>query len=187
MRLRVAGLINVVFILTACSAPQERSDGPSDPSPPDDAVVEAPAGDDALTGAVTREGLGRMLGPGPGHFFGLVTVEGVGDEATSRFQGWRIENLPTDTPGWLDVRVGDVVTGVNGITPLEQPEDAIRVYEVLRVASEVRIDLLRDGERRAVRVPILDPGDAAPESAPEAPEEGSPEEPPTAETPSSDE
>jgi hypothetical protein len=114
---------------------------------------------------VSRASLFRLLGTSPGHFFGIVEVEGLGTDEGNLI-GWQIVRLPSRTPGWLDVRIGDVVVAVNGLT-VERPEDAQRVYETLRVASEVRIDLTRDGQPHSVRVEILDTG----EPLPPAPEE----------------
>jgi hypothetical protein len=136
--------------------------------------VEDPSDEEteARPGTVTRAALADVLGTSPGHFFNLVGVEAALAESGG-FQGWRIVSLPSDTPEWLDVRVGDVVTAVNGLRSLERPEDAPRVYEALRVASEVFIELLRDGEERSVRIAILD-GERADEPA--TPDEPAPTE-----------
>lgn len=171
----------VALVAVACGAPQE----PEPASRPRPATVEAPPAETEGRAEVTREALGAILGQSPGHFFGLVEVEGVGDDEGTRFAGWRIVSLPSDTPAWLDVRVGDVVTAVNGMA-VERPDDAQRVYEALRVASEVRIDLTRAGEARVVRVPIVDAYDESPpeEEAAPAPA-GAPPEAPSAPPPTS--
>ncbi len=159
MRTEAVSLFAVLAI--GCGAPQQ-----TEPSSDPRAVAPDPAPAEVEGRAeVTRERLGAILGQSPGHFFGLVEVEGVGEEDGTGFAGWRILSLPTDTPGWLDVRVGDVVTAVNGMA-VERPEDALLVYEALRVASEVRLDLTRDGEARVVRVPVVDELPPPSETAP---------------------
>ena len=154
--MRPTGLI-VLCLLLSCSGSQSdtaTADDSADLGGSTLAHGDVPPSAESTTPEVSRAGLAHILGESPGHFFGLVHVEGVGAEGGS-FAGWRIESLPTDTPSWLDVRVGDVVTSVNGM-PIERPEEAQQVYEALRVASEVRIELTRGDERRAVRIPIVD-------------------------------
>jgi hypothetical protein len=173
---RTAGLVGLILLATACSGaqhPTDTGDRPPGPEGSGGGGEPGPPPTSSTTPEVSRAGLAHILGESPGHFFGLVEVEGVGDESGSRFQGWRIVSLPTDTPSWLDVRVRDVVTSVNGMG-LERPEDAQRVYELLRVASEVRIDLLRDGEARVVRIPVVDESEAPPEPGPEPAPEAAP-------------
>lgn len=150
----------VATLLAACSGSQDRdaARGPAvDPGP----VEPLAAGAESLTGAVTRPDLLDVLGRSAGDFLRLVEIEAEVRDGT--FEGWRIATLPEGTPAWIDVQRGDVVTSVNGM-PLERPEDAQAIWETLQVASEVRIDLTRAGERRSVRIPIEDvaEGGAAP-------------------------
>jgi type II secretory pathway component PulC len=44
---------------------------------------------------------------------------------------------------------------VNG-QPIERPEQAVRVWNSLHVASELMIEYLREGESRHVRFEIVD-------------------------------
>jgi hypothetical protein len=145
-------LCTLVGLLAACSGTQDRETAP-EPRP--DTGDEAPLRPDveALTGAVARPDLLDVLGRSVGDFLRLVEVEQeLGDGG---FVGWRITSLPQRTPAWLDVQRGDVVTAVNGM-PVERPDDAQAIWETLQVASEVRIDLTRAGERRSVRIPVED-------------------------------
>ncbi|MBI2897499.1 MAG: hypothetical protein HYY06_28330 [Deltaproteobacteria bacterium] len=75
-----------------------------------------------------------------GHFVGFRLVAFFPRDA--RFQG-------------VDLRGGDVVTSVNGL-PIERPEHAFRVWQELRVASELRVEYLRAGARRELRYAIID-------------------------------
>ncbi len=155
--------LGLVALCVSCSGPQDTdTNDPGDVNvePGDQSTTSDPGLVQAdVTASVTRQRLGELLGDGPAHLLSLVEVEGVVTDAND-FAGWELLALPASRPPWFDVRVGDVVTAVNGM-PLERPEDVFRVYQLLQVASEVRIDLIRGDESRAVRVAIED--EAAPE------------------------
>lgn len=76
-------------------------------------------------------------------------------------QGYRI------TPGenrqqfeQLGFRAGDLVVAVNGM-PLSDPANAMRLYQLMRTASEATFELQRDGQPLAVSIRL---GDAAPDA-----------------------
>ena len=104
---------------------------------------------------MSRQELVHLLGAGPGAFFAHVEIEAALDEG--RFVGWRLADLPGQRPRWLDLRTGDVVTAVNGLA-VERPDDALRIWETLQVASEVHIEYRRQGEARRLRIPVHDQG-----------------------------
>ena len=56
----------------------------------------------------------------------------------------------------LDLKPGDVVTRVNGHS-IERPEQALKVWNGLRVASELFVEYERDGRARSLRWAIVDP------------------------------
>lgn len=142
--------------LISCSGPQDPQGGPDD-LPPDDAgqatdpepIVQAD-----ISSSVDRERLGQILGRGPADFLNLVEVERYPLAQAEPFVGWEILRMP-QVPDWLDVQVGDIVTAINGFS-MPRPEDLWHVYQMLQVASEIRIDVTRNGERRAVRIEITD-------------------------------
>lgn len=143
----------ILVLVISCSGAQDSTSTGNEP--PDDSASETPLQPDveSMTGALDRQGLLDVLGRSAGDFLRLIEIEHEADGG--RFLGWRIVALPSTTPSWLDVHVGDVVTAVNGMG-VERPEDAQQIWEILQVASEIRIDLTRDGERRSVRVPVED-------------------------------
>lgn len=145
------GLLFISSVI-ACSGAQDRS---STGEPSDDSASQPPLQPDveSMTGALDRQSLLDVLGRSAGDFLRLVEIEHEADGG--RFVGWRIASMPSTAPTWLDVRVGDVVTAVNGMG-VERPEDAQQIWEILQVSSEIRIDLTRDGERRSVRIPVED-------------------------------
>jgi len=138
------------------------SNGPAEGATPALAPGEIPV--------LPREQLLGVLGQSVGDFLRLVEVEPA--HSGGSFAGWRIAGLPDSQPQWLDVRIDDVVTSINQM-PLERPEDAQRVWETLRIASEVVITIRRNDEESSIRIPIDDNGE--PPAEPEAPEP--PEEP----------
>lgn len=73
-----------------------------------------------------------------------------------KFRGFRVLEV-RGGPEWsaIDLKPGDVVTAVNGFR-VERPEAVGQAMETLVVASELRIDLDRDGESRALRFAIVD-------------------------------
>jgi S1-C subfamily serine protease len=161
MSFRASPWVVLVVLAASCSGPQDRAAGGARQATGASAGVSDEPSIESMANAVTRERLAEILGRGVGDFLRHVAVEPVLDGGA--FVGFRLESLP-DQPAWFDVRRGDVVTAINGMS-IERPEDAQRAWEALQVASEVRIDLLREGERRSVRVPIED----APEGGEGAP------------------
>ncbi len=73
-----------------------------------------------------------------------------------KFKGFRVLEV-RGGPEWtaIDLKPGDVVTAVNGFR-VERPEAVGQAMETLVVASELRVDLDRDGEARALRFAISD-------------------------------
>jgi hypothetical protein len=155
--------IAICALLCACSGPQDSGDGqgttPNEPGDDTTLAESLEPDSESLVGAVTTETLHHVLGRSAGDFLRLVEVEAETEGGS--FVGWRLVSLPESQPSWLDIRTGDVVTAINGL-PLERPEDAQRVWEMLQVASEVRIDSVRNGERRALRIPVEEGDSEAP-------------------------
>ncbi len=127
------------------------------------AVVAAPASEPAMSPAdvagrveIARSELLAVLDAGLGRFLGRVGTEPAREGEA--FVGFRVVSLEdalraADADG--GVREGDVIVRVNG-QPIERPEQALAVWEGLRVASTVAIEYLRAGERREVRFAIVD-------------------------------
>ncbi|CAN5486251.1 hypothetical protein BH09MYX1_BH09MYX1_54430 [soil metagenome] len=75
---------------------------------------------------------------------------------SGKFYGFRVVEV-RGGPEWaaIDLKPGDVVTAVNGFR-VERPEAVGQAMETLVVASELRVDLDRAGEQRALRFAIVD-------------------------------
>jgi len=107
------------------------------PPPVPEIVVDAPAQEAlprAALGAIVQQGMGRLLQ--------RVQVEPARNG--NRFIGHRVIAMD---PVWADgpVHVGDVVVRLNGTT-LESPDKAQQALATLRVASELVVDVIRDGK-----------------------------------------
>ena len=115
-------------------------------------VCEARVGTDRLR----RSSVKRTVDAGLGRWLQTVSVDRV--LVRGRFKGWVIRALSSDESCYagLDVRVGDIVTRVNG-RPVERPEEALVVWTALPSSKELVVDLVRDGQPRTIRLGIVDP------------------------------
>jgi type II secretory pathway component PulC len=148
------------LLLAACGGsapPPERNETSSTPAHRAAVFTPAPAAPEPADGSSTiaRAELDAVLDAGLGRFLQGVETEPVLEGG--RFAGFRLVSLYPDDPrlAGSEPRAGDVVVRVNGQS-IERPEQAMRVWEELRVASELAIEYRRDGEAREVRYPIVD-------------------------------
>jgi S1-C subfamily serine protease len=119
--------------------------------PPSAAVCEGRVGTDGIR----RSSLKRTVDAGLGRWLQTVSVDRL--LVRGRFKGWIIRSLSADDGCYtgVDLRVGDVVTRVNG-RPVERPEEALVVWTALPTSAELVVDLVRDGQPRTVRFGIVD-------------------------------
>lgn len=109
----------------------------------------------AAPGTIPRTQLVTTLDGGLGRFLGTVRVAAVLERGS--FVGFRIVSFrdPQGIYAGVDLTPGDVVLRVNG-SPIERPEQALAVWNGLRVTSELCVEYVRNGERREIRFPIVD-------------------------------
>lgn len=106
-------------------------------------------------GNIRRADLMGFLDRSPASFLRNVTseprVEG------GRFRGWTLVSFYPGDPRFvgIDLQQGDVITRING-KPIEQPDQFILVWQELRSARELRVDLLRSGRPHVSRWAISD-------------------------------
>ena len=115
------------------------------------ALDEAPLAPPRSEGTIARAELDAVLEAGLGRFLGRVTTEAHLEGG--RFVGHRLLELRSELFAGVDLQAGDTLIEVNGM-PVERPEQALRAWEALRVASELTIDILRAGEPRQLRYAI---------------------------------
>jgi S1-C subfamily serine protease len=154
----------LAFVLTLFSLPIAACGGSSAEGPsaqtaqapaPSEPVAEEPPPPPSVEGEISRADLTVVLDAGLGRFLQGVVTEPELDNG--RFMGFRIVSLYPDDDRMrsVDLAAGDVITLVNG-QPIERPEQAMRVWSSLRVASELLVDYRREGEERQLRFAIVD-------------------------------
>jgi type II secretory pathway component PulC len=109
--------------------------------------------------AIRRSALVRAVDAGLG--FWLRGVEVAPHRVGGRFGGWRVRKIHAGDPCFalVDIRPGDIVVRVNRRT-LERPEEAHALWESLRAAPAVTVELVREGERRTLTLPVADEAEA---------------------------
>ncbi len=146
-------------------APEPEPAPPVEPEPmPSSAPVEppAPGGVAPLPGTVQGSDIPRpqllgVLSAGVGRFLQHVRAEATLDHG--RFVGWRLVKLfdadLQSAPPDAVLRPGDVVTRVNGQS-IERPEQFKNVWDSLATASELVLNIERDGAKSELRYRIVE-------------------------------
>ena len=106
-------------------------------------------------GVIARRELLAVLDGQPGRFLQRVTPEA--QFVKGRFYGWRLQSFfPGDTRFQAtDVHAGDIVLRVNG-SSMERPEQLIEVWQALRRAKELVVEIDRKGTGKRLRWAIAD-------------------------------
>lgn len=103
---------------------------------------------------IERSVLNETLDAGIGRFLSNVETEPAREG--NEFVGFRVVRFFEQDPRYanVDLHVGDTITKVNG-RRIQRPEDAMTVWSELRVATELLVEYVRDGERREIRFEII--------------------------------
>jgi hypothetical protein len=142
------GALVLVFAF-ACGGPTAGRDLPIVEVETPEPVPPPPA----TEGTIPRAELDAVLALGIGRF--LQRVETEPHLEGGRFVGHRVVALHTELFAHVDLAPGDTLVRINGL-PIERPEHALAVWEALRVASELTVDYVREGEARQLRFTIGD-------------------------------
>lgn len=116
---------------------------------PDQASTETPAEPVAEPAegeaTVTRADLDQFIARGPSYVLTVVTVEPV--HRDGQFQGYQITDVTRGVREFItpQMRVGDVVTHINGVRML-RPEDFMQAWRSLDKVGQIRIDFVRQSE-----------------------------------------
>ncbi len=131
--------------------------GEPSPKAADSAPKSAPTTTAAMRskpGTVRRLALQETIAGGLGGFLQHVELSDEPMMRQGQFVGFRVARLfPEDYWAGVDLRVGDVVSRVNGM-PIERPEQALAAFRSLSGAKEILVDVEREGQKRQLRVPI---------------------------------
>lgn len=163
MKIRLA--IAILCFALGCGSSQTTA--PSDPSRTGansrsavKAAPEAVQAPDKLAlekqsppGVIIRQDLNDLLAAGPAAILAAVVTEPV--LQNGRFIGFRIARFADTAPRTIDLRAGDIILKANGRS-IERPENYYAVFEDLKIATELRLEVLRNGETTTLVYPILD-------------------------------
>ncbi|MCP4679479.1 MAG: hypothetical protein GY854_29110 [Deltaproteobacteria bacterium] len=154
-------VFSMIIAASGCGSAKTDPSGPedsaaSDPSTnPEEnrAITEADPPPASLPpGAILRSDLDEVLVEGPAGILGRALTEPVFKDG--RFQGFRITAFPRGDPTAIDLRVGDVILKVNGRS-VERPENYYDIFQELKVATELRFELQRDGAAQTLVYPVV--------------------------------
>ena len=107
--------------------------------------------------AIDRGALDRLLRAGPGALLQVIPLQPVmAPPPKRRFLGFRIVQIYDNSPRVLryGVRPGDMLSKVNG-QRVARPEDLMEVFRLLRNATEVQVEVKRDGKVLNFTFPIV--------------------------------
>lgn len=72
------------------------------------------------------------------------------EKETGKFRGFLVQSIEPDSPfSALGVKQGDVLTGVNDIV-LDNPGKGLEAFQRLRNATEVKLDVIRNGSKKTM-------------------------------------
>jgi len=101
---------------------------------------------------IHKDALEKLLADGPASILAMVQTDSY--MQNGKFAGFAIVAFRTTPPAFLDLREGDVVTSINNL-PIERPEQYFKIFEALKTATELKFDILREGEAQTLIYPIL--------------------------------
>ena len=166
MKAKRCSAVGLLAVL-GCSAPSEPEypdlDTPLEPSalltPPEPAPRPAPPAPRLRSGAIHRADLTRVVDAGLGRFLQHVEVDAA--LQAGKFMGFRIVSLtPPEFWRGVDLRPGDVVTEINGMS-IERPPQAYEAFTSLKTAKELVVSYTREGQSRqlvyAIKPAVLAP------------------------------
>ncbi len=156
---RAEGVMLLAFLSAHCAGARPGVEDPSEipAAPTTGSAGSAASGGEAQDegpSTLTRAVLSEAVRGGFGAFLSAVTVSPV--LRSGRFVGFRLDearHLRRWNAAGLPLRAGDVVTRVNGRS-IERPGDALAVFQGLMAATEIRVEVLRDGAPQELRLAV---------------------------------
>lgn len=150
--------VSSIFTLVFCACGGSRA-GAAHPALRADPAVSPPASSSTARDSdpvLRRAAVHAIVAQGLGAFLQRIELDDRPVLVRGKFHGFRIVALHgPDFWRGVDLRPGDVVTGVNGF-PIERPEQAATVFDSLDLASELRVAYDRDGQSREIVYVIAD-------------------------------
>lgn len=149
-RLPLALTVAATVALAACAGSEAAP--PATPKPAVAATPVAPS-EPAPKDSVSRSVLDAALKAGLGRFLAQLEVEPQVEKG--KFVGWKIVELRGEMWSGVDLKPGDVVTRVNGFK-IERDTEANHAFKSLAVASEIRVNVVREGKPVELRFSIVE-------------------------------
>lgn len=148
---------SLAFAGLACGGAQTPKQTPVEPAKP----APPPEPSALPKGHAWRYQVMQVMSPGLGAFLQRVDVKEK--MVDGRFHGFQILALQGDPSFWegVDLKVGDVVTSVNG-GPIGHYEEAFRVWQSLLTAPEIVVAYERGPEKRTLRIVVHEDDESAP-------------------------
>jgi S1-C subfamily serine protease len=144
----------LLFCWCACAAPTAEAPPPKElPTETVGETAREQPAPPAKRGVITRSELLPVLDRGVGPF--LQHVDVTPRFSGGRFQGWKLASFfPGDERfSGVDLKPGDVVRLVNGRS-VEKPDQVAELWQSLRAAPALEVELVRDGQPITLRWPI---------------------------------
>ena len=126
---------------------------PVSPAPATTTFEAPPPQKSVPEGAISRTALNRIIADGPAAVLARVTTKP--HRNSGRFVGFEIMGFSLAPPTAVDLKIGDVIIAINGLR-IVKPEDYFRVFEELKVASELRFEFLRNNIKEERSYPIVE-------------------------------
>ena len=149
MRLPLSIVAAASALLCACGAAPPPTPAAARAQAPEPRAEQPPP--PSRQGSIARDELDRVIEGGLGRFLAHVQTEPHLDDG--RFVGFRVVELNVPFLSGVDLAPGDTLLSINGL-PIERPEQALAAWNGLRVASELTVEYLREGERHQLRFAI---------------------------------
>jgi type II secretion system protein C len=152
--MRALSVVLFSLSIAACGGAPAGSKTAKAPAPA--AAADKPAAPQTGEHTLRRSVVKSVVKAGLGMFLQKVELDDQPVKQDGRFHGFRITALH-DPAFWagIDLRPGDVVTKVNGMS-IEHPEEALEAFHSLEVASELRVAYERDGAAHELAYSIVD-------------------------------
>jgi S1-C subfamily serine protease len=159
---RTASLILSAALAAGCGGSlmdepvENAASAPEVPDPTTGRVLPPP-------GSLFRDDVAATVDQGLGYFLQRISVDA--EVVDGKFRGFRIVELrPMEYWQGVDLRPGDVVTMVNGMS-IERDIDAYQAFQSLRTAPALRVTFVRGGTTHELVYSIIEQrGKAAPKT-----------------------
>ncbi len=160
--LRLAGTVGLLGCGPALDqpilAPPPYADTPPAPTPAGGPATTAPPGRAEGPSGLRRAAVVGALDRGPAQILRALEFADRPVFERGRFVGLRLLARRDEgaTRSLIDVRPGDVIVRVCGVSP-RTPEDLLAAARAVLAEGKLTVELLREGKAHQLEVPLIDP------------------------------